>query len=1079
MSRRRESQAGLGEMRIFAGRYEYEKPLGRGAGGAVYLVRDRYQNQRHAALKVLSAEAYDTVQGKMLRREFEILSKLKHPNLVEVYDYGTLPDGGVYLAEEYIDGFSLQDARALLEPDALVDVTIQILSGLAYLHAMGTIHRDIKPANVMLLWLDDAAARPMVKLVDFGLSSMNPKRDTLRGGTRSYMAPEIIRGEKAQVRSDLYSLGVTLYYALCGVLPFGPRSKDDPPPTEEGFRPPDPHRLNEEVPLELSRFTMALLRQVDGVDFADAGEALQALSRQAPVEREKSIGQLANSFDASAIPVIRGYFERGILSRRRQESDLIQEWLSVSEPERGGGLYLIEADEGSGKSRLLDELASAAKLSGYQVIKHQGGEGVGPFGDFLEWAEKSLQLAIGQGHRELHRMWEAFEVRRELSRVGVVTAGSRDKYMDQEWWMVETLGVISKRLSATPLVILIDDLERCDDFSLELFYRWYREASDEGGRPAVVATSTPGSVSMRCQQLEGGHVMPIEGVNRSDIESFFIDQLGLEGLSEEWIEAVEKGAAGRPSYVQELCRQYIDEGLMWRASVGQWKGRLEDIEVMGVPDSLRQSLRQRLSRVGVAVRECVELLALVGHATTWELVRDLLLKGGHDRQEAERIMHRALNRHLIVMELSAQERTVDLVEPQLGEAVLDMLSSKWRRALHRRIGRVLWERWRTEGQDPGEIADHLKKGGLDEEGATFLELAAEGLASQGKHRQAIALWESALESSQTSPSRAWVHHQLALSQLARFNAGRSKHHISKALDTVDGAGQPWLWQKCLLSRAYVGWALGLPQWMEESLQSLEGQPDASWSFLEALFEITTGHLDRSEACLEGLRSTKGYEKNRQRQGAYHLARAHIAGLRGQEAKALRHYQEVLDTAVNDGATEFEGLVYLYYGRDLRRLNSLSEARTSLERALESLSSSVGPHLYIDALFELAWLLLLKRQPQAAQRRIQEGLALARRLEHRHYERKLHLFQMGLNLRDADDPEAATRDVVEAVETYDWGDYYLFERAEMLMVIGELVIARGDKGAGPSILQRGRQLAYELGAEALLPPVAEGPTGSST
>ncbi|MFB6372976.1 MAG: hypothetical protein ABEN55_07650, partial [Bradymonadaceae bacterium] len=79
--------------------------------------------------------------------------------------------------------------------------------------------------------------------------------------------------------SDLFSLGVTLYYALCGVLPFGPRSKDDPPPTEEDISPSPPHRFNPEVPLTLSRFTQVLLRQVTGIEYEDAGEALQALAR--------------------------------------------------------------------------------------------------------------------------------------------------------------------------------------------------------------------------------------------------------------------------------------------------------------------------------------------------------------------------------------------------------------------------------------------------------------------------------------------------------------------------------------------------------------------------------------------------------------------------------------------------------------------------------------------------------------------------------------------------------------------------------------------------------------------------------
>ena len=344
-----------GKLKVFAGRYAYDKPLGRGAGGSVYLAHDLLAGWRQVALKVLTAEAYETVQGKMLRREFEILSKLEHPYLVNVYDYGRLPDGGVFLAEEYIEGFSLQDARALLEPRALIDVTLQILHGLAYLHGMGTIHRDIKPANVMLLWPEDAEARVMVKLVDFGLSSMDPKRDTLRGGTRSYMAPEIIRGEKGEPRSDLFSLGVTLYYALCGVLPFGPRSKDDPPPTDEPFRPPEPHRLNPQVPLSLSRFTMVLLRQVAELEFADAGEALQSLGRDtegALTEQTFYGGQLANSLDVAASPVLRGFFERGIVGSQVEVREALVQRLGERDG-RAGRVDLVWGKAGGGQEPAL------------------------------------------------------------------------------------------------------------------------------------------------------------------------------------------------------------------------------------------------------------------------------------------------------------------------------------------------------------------------------------------------------------------------------------------------------------------------------------------------------------------------------------------------------------------------------------------------------------------------------------------------------------------------------------------------------------------------------------------------------
>ena len=461
--------SGNKKIKVFAGRYAYVKPLGRGAGGSVYLAKDLHRDNRQVALKVLTPEACATVQGKMLRREFEILSKLNHPNMVRVYDYGSLPDGGVFLAEEYIDGFSLQDARALISPQSLTDLTMQILNGLSYVHGMGMIHRDIKPANVMLLWLDDETADPKAKLVDFGLSSMDPKRDTLRGGTRSYMAPEIIRGEKGEPQSDLFSLGVTLYYALCGVLPFGPRTKEDPPPTEEDFRPPEPHRLNDAVPLALSRFTMALLRQVDDVQFMDAGEAMQALAKD--VESEGvGAGSFANNMQVAAPQIIRGYFERGVIKgHERHHSEIVEVLTREPDPGQGGVGYLLVGAPQTGKSRLIREISTSCKLRGRVVVDISCHEGMKPWALMAALLTRCHEITR---HRKVNPL-NAYARPLSMLKQSMKLDLDQDILVRQHGqWIARAFDDASNMLHDERVMLCIEDMQLADKHSVDYIKQW-------------------------------------------------------------------------------------------------------------------------------------------------------------------------------------------------------------------------------------------------------------------------------------------------------------------------------------------------------------------------------------------------------------------------------------------------------------------------------------------------------------------------------------------------------------------------------------------------------------------------------
>ncbi|OJT22752.1 protein kinase [Archangium sp. Cb G35] len=185
--------------------------------------------QRPVAVKTLNPSLAAAPQFfERFRREAEIASRLRHPNVITIYDFGRAPDGTCYYVMELLEGESLRELVKRDGPMTLrraVDVIEQACRGLAHAHEQGAVHRDIKPHNIMVQQLD---RRDFVKVLDFGLVKALEAEDehqlTSTGqvlGTPQYMPPEQAGGEHVDHRSDLYSMGGVLYYCLTGTSPYG------------------------------------------------------------------------------------------------------------------------------------------------------------------------------------------------------------------------------------------------------------------------------------------------------------------------------------------------------------------------------------------------------------------------------------------------------------------------------------------------------------------------------------------------------------------------------------------------------------------------------------------------------------------------------------------------------------------------------------------------------------------------------------------------------------------------------------------------------------------------------------------
>ncbi len=1053
--------------KVFAGRYEYVKPLGRGAGGSVYLAEDLHVDRRQVALKVLSAEACKTVQGKMLRREFEILSRLDHPNLVHVYDYGSLPGGGVFLAEEYIDGFSLQDARALLEPEALIDVTFQILLGLTYLHGMGWIHRDIKPANVMLLWLDDASARPMVKLVDFGLSSMNPKKDTLRGGTRSYMAPEIIRGEKGELRSDLYSLGVTLYYALCGVLPFGPRSKEDPPPTEEDFRPPEPHRLNPEVPLVLSRFTMALLRQLTDFEYADAGEALQDLVRDTEFLEEWSGGVLANSLDVAAPPVIKGYFERGILPRREEEHEEIVERVTSEEDAAVGQMQLLVGEPGIGKSRLMREIAASCKLSGRLVVSADCTRTMRPYGLIHKLLSRIVEIGASRGIHQIERYKSYLTILERMSRLG--GASDEGHRVDSEW-IREAFEDAVVMLHPQKVVLFIEDFDRADDASHEFFGDWYAR-SQSFHRPETIATCRTGRAERFLAACEAVDITTLEGLRRSDIEVFFSESLGLADLPEQWVDRVTACAKGQPAYLEELCRNLIDRGILRRLSISDWEVDQAGLLNYQLPRSVRESFRRRFNEVTASGRECLEILTLLGRRVLWEDLREMIVAGGNQPAIADRTLKTLRWRHLTNIQLTMAGRHVSLLDDAIAEAVIDMSSPKWSRALHRRIGTHLANNWSQGAGRAYEAATHLRMGGLDGEASALFEIAGDVAWQDSDYGRALETFRAAADLRQEGPEAASIYLKLAKSRLAGYEPAGCVEALARAGEIAERTALDWLIYAVFHSGAAMSLSLGdhkrAQKWLNglrDYLPAMSHQADVLE--LEARLICHTGKLDAAAAKLEACIDRARHFGHLQVLSSGLVARGDIYHLQGSVDDAAKCYEEALDLARELDEPVLLGRVLCHYGAALRRAGHAKRALEHLAESLDILSDGQHPDEWIEALLQIAMSKAAAGEPAEARRYASDALVFARQLDSAVFLARGRFLLAELELGDSHTAQAPIDEMTAQLDRLQHLEAHMCQLAE-LTIRRALASRRANRADSDELLAEGIEAARRLGAELLV------------
>jgi hypothetical protein len=791
-----------------ANRYTLLKLLGRGGMARVYHAIDDATGREVALKQLVLPEAVDqraTVAG-LFEREFHVLSQLRHPRVIAVYDYG-VHESGPYYTMELLDGGDLRD-HAPLPWRELCAHAFDVCSSLALLHSRRLLHRDVSPRNVHL------SRDGKAKLIDFGAMAPMGTGGSPVVGTPAFLAPETLQRSALDARTDLFSLGATMYFALCGHVPFAARDFNELI-SAWAYRPIAPSVRVSGIPVELDDLVLSMLKLEPSLRPQSAFEVMQRLA---------AIAGLAPSESQS---VSRAYLATPVLVARDATLAQLREHLVRAREQEGAGV-LVRAASGLGRSRLLDACALEAKTLGATVLRATASGSEERFAVACALVQHLL-VALPDPELAL-RFPELFDdLRRELAS----TEGGRPgrapfalKPVAQLPADSETLQrALSKFLLGVSrrhtLLIAVDDAHRIDEPSAAVLASLVD--SVHRGKLAIVLTALADlqeagagleALGRSCQHVGLEPLTRIE--TRQLLGSLFGDVANLERLTNE----IYTIARGNPRHCIELAQHLTDSGAITYAS-GTWT--LPDVlSTAQLPSSMEDAIRARLGTLSAHARflaeaQSIAFSELFTHADYRALLPQL---------EAS-VIEAAITELLSQQALVSYGQTYGLAHRVWSETLQACLDAAETRRRHRALAELYKER--------SNIAwiHHLFAGGLEERGLEAVIERQTRMASNSSHN-------AALESSVARLAPVYCKSIELAERLGR--SAREVHELRRwcaAVSVAAGAEYFWVATPAWLERLKQD--SGFSFWLEDAAS------DAQQRLMNALKRANERYLATPEA----------------------------------------------------------------------------------------------------------------------------------------------------------------------------------------------------------------------------------------
>jgi hypothetical protein len=735
-------------------RYRLLQHLGDGGFGTVYLAKDRLGEL--VALKRLRAHRHGTaVQGSRdgetppmrggrsrleLAHEFEVLASLRHPHIISVLDYG-FDAGQPYLVMEFLRRARTLTRAGAEQPRAIqVDMLVQMLQALLYLHRHGILHRDLKPANILVV-------DGQVKLLDFGLAvGLEQCVRAMWSGTPGYLAPEVLQGESPSERSDLYAVGVLAYELFVGrplrMAGAARRALTRLPVEEEDSSggsdlEPELAWLVEQLLADMHGAADDLSREVPETLEPGLARVLRTLLAPAPGDRFQSADQTiaalceatGHSLPVETVATRESFLQAARFVGREHELTL----LDGAERE-GCGAWLVAGESGVGKSRLLAEFRIHALARGTPVLCGQAiCTGSRPYQPWLEVFRALTCLTEFED-------WEASVLKpmvpdiAALLRRPVADLAPLSSEASHQRLLLAVEDIFG-RLSQ-PAVVILEDLQWADASSLSLLARLAKRAL--GTRLLLLGSYRDDERPGLPEDLPELEVMKLPRLSREEIVALSESMIGEQGRAPGVLQLLERETEGNPFFLVEVIRSLAEEC-----------GRLDRIGRAPLPATafvggMRSLIVRRLGRVSAEARGPLRLAAVLGRDIQDELLREafptLDLEGWRGECAGAAVLEVAGNRWRFAHD-------------KLREGLLDCLPEDVTRALHRDAALAIEAAHGDEGGWRAALAHHWGRAGDSAREAHHAEGAGEHALSVSACCEAIPFFEKALSFAEHHPGQ--------------------------------------------------------------------------------------------------------------------------------------------------------------------------------------------------------------------------------------------------------------------------------------------------------------------------------------
>jgi serine/threonine protein kinase len=577
-------QTELVDAALIAGRYRLLRRLGAGSSGEVFVARDESTGLQ-VALKRQLPKSGRKASPVNLMREYHALSGLRHPKIIEVYDYGV--EGTVpFYTMELLDGHDLSELSPLPFREACGYLR-DVASSLALLHDRRLLHRDVSPRNVRLM------RDGRCKLIDFGAMIPFGTPPNIVG-TATCIAPEALQGGTLDQTSDLYSLGTVAYFALTGCHAFPARELGTLPALWRQ-RVPVMHGHGE-IPDALVELVMSLLSLDPAQRPSSAAEVIDRLSAIAELPQEDSLA------------IGRGYLASTPLLGRTRERALLSHAMSETKKGKGCALWVI-GEAGSGKTRMLAEASLLGQTSGLVVMRATLREQRG--------LSSSLAHDVVMGLMKVAPR----EALKALSDRPLIKAIVYDEPVasDRAELLHQVEAFVSEIASQQPLLVTFDDVHHGSDLDSALIAALSHRASS-ASLCVVGSERSQKRAAWRARISDLVRPLSLRPLDRTQVallsSALFGDVPNLAPVSD----FLYRNAQGNPKVTLELAERLLARGTL-RYVAGSWV--LPDQISEPMPHDMAQTLMLRLEDVAADARSLVEVLCVRRRGASAEQLIDL------------------------------------------------------------------------------------------------------------------------------------------------------------------------------------------------------------------------------------------------------------------------------------------------------------------------------------------------------------------------------------------------------------------------------------------------------------------------